>query len=125
MNLQEQLNRMKSMMGVMNKKIPVIQKLIDSEIKSLKNICENMNSESEEVISFDACDFLDILDDVSVQDVYTNNNVVVIKILIKYSSVFEYVDEDAFILELSYNLKKYIPKLKFEIESINTKERNW
>ena len=128
MNLQEQISRMKSMMGVItegDKRISTIQRLIDIEIEDLKDICEKMESESEEIISFDVCNYLNVLNSISVTNVSKSENRLVVQLLIKYESIFEYVDNEAFVYELSYRLKKLISNLKFEVETINTKTRDW
>ena len=128
MNLQEQISRMKSMMGVItegDKRISAIQRLIDIEIEDLKDICEKMESESEEIISFDVCNYLNVLNSISVTNVSKSENRLVVQLLIKYESIFEYVDNEAFVYELSYRLKKLISNLKFEVETINTKTRDW
>ncbi len=128
MNLQEQISRIQSMMGVItegDKRISAIQRLIDIEIEDLKDICEKMESESEEIISFDVCNYLNVLNSISVTNVSKSENRLVVQLLIKYESIFEYVDNEAFVYELSYRLKKLISNLKFEVETINTKTRDW
>ena len=130
MNLQEQIRRIQSMMGVItegDKRISTIQRLIDIEIEDLKDICEKMESESEEISSFqnDVCNYLNVLNSISVTNVSKSENRLVVQLLIKYESIFEYVDNEAFVYELSYRLKKLISNLKFEVETINTKTRDW
>jgi len=127
MNLQEQISRMKSMMGVItegDKRISTIQRLIDIEIEDLKDICEEMDINNE-IISFDVCNYLNVLNSISVTNVSKSENRLVVQLLIKYESIFEYVDNEAFVYELSYRLKKLISNLKFEVETINTKTRDW
>jgi len=127
MNLQEQISRMKSMMGVItegDKRISTIQRLIDNEIEDLKDICEEMDINNE-IISFDVCNYLNVLNSISVTNVSKSENRLVVQLLIKYESIFEYVDNEAFVYELSYRLKKLISNLKFEVETINTKTRDW
>ncbi len=127
MNLQEQLNRIQSMMGTINedsKKLSSIQNLINKEIDYLKTQCEEMNSESDEIISFDACDFLEALESVQVTDINPTDKTFIVQIIIKYKSIFQHIDEEAFIRELHYKLKKYIPNLKLEVkDSINIQDR--
>jgi len=130
MNLQEQISRIQSMMGFItegDKRISTIQRLIDIEIEDLKDICEKMESESEEISSFqnDVCNYLNVLNSISVTNVSKSENRLVVQLLIKYESIFEYVDNEAFVYELSYRLKKLISNLKFEVETINTKTRDW
>jgi len=129
MNLQEQLNRIQSMMGTINednKKLSAIQNLINREIDYLKTQCEEMNADSEEIISFDACDFLESLNSVQVININPTDKSFIVQIIIKYESIFAAMDEEAFIRELHYKLKKYIPNIKLQVEdSINIKDRQW
>ena len=124
---ENQFNRIQSMMGVItegDKGISAIQRLIDIEIEDLKDICEEMDINNE-IISFDVCNYLNVLNSISVTNVSKSENRLVVQLLIKYESIFEYVDNEAFVYELSYRLKKLISNLKFEVETINTKTRDW
>jgi hypothetical protein len=127
MNLQEQLNRIQSMMGTINedsKKLSSIQNLINKEIDYLKTQCEEMNSESDEIISWDACNLIEVLTSVQVTDINPTDKTFIVQIIIKYKSIFQHIDEEAFIRELHYKLKKYIPNLKLEVkDSINIQDR--
>jgi hypothetical protein len=127
MNLQEQINRIQSMMGTINedsKKLSSIQNLINKEIDYLKTQCEEMNSESDEIISWDACNLIEVLTSVQVTDINPTDKTFIVQIIIKYKSIFQHIDEEAFIRELHYKLKKYIPNLKLEVkDSINIQDR--
>ena len=127
MNLQEQINRIQSMMGTINedsKKLSSIQNLISKEIDYLKTQCEEMNSESDEIISWDACNLIEVLTSVQVTDINPTDKTFIVQIIIKYKSIFQHIDEEAFIRELHYKLKKYIPNLKLEVkDSINIQDR--
>lgn len=127
MNLQEQLNRIQSMMGTINednRKLSAIQNLINKEIDYLKTQCEEMNSESDEIISWDACNLIEVLTSVQVTDINPTDKSFIVQIIIKYKSIFQHIDEEAFIRELHYKLKKYIPNLKLEVkDSINIQDR--
>jgi hypothetical protein len=127
MNLQEQLNRIQSMMGTINedsKKLSSIQNVINKEIDYLKTQCEEMNSESDEIISWDACNLIEVLTSVQVTDINPTDKTFIVQIIIKYKSIFQHIDEEAFIRELHYKLKKYIPNLKLEVkDSINIQDR--
>jgi hypothetical protein len=130
MNLQEQINRIQSMMGTINednKKLSTIQNLINREIDYVKEICKEMNADSEEIISFDACDFLESLNSVQVTNINPTDKSFIVQIIIKYESIFAAMDEEAFIYELQWQLKKYIPNIKLQVEdSINAnKDRQW
>jgi hypothetical protein len=104
----------------------VIQDLINHVIDYLKTECEEMNANSEEIISFDACDFLESLVSVQVTNINQTDKSFIVQIIIKYESIFAAMDEESFIRELQYKLKKYIPNIKLQVEnSINIKDRQW
>jgi hypothetical protein len=115
------------MMGTINedsKKLSSIQNLINKEIDYLKTQCEEMNSESDEIISWDACNLIEVLTSVQVTDINPTDKTFIVQIIIKYKSIFQHIDEEAFIRELHYKLKKYIPNLKLEVkDSINIQDR--
>jgi NAD dependent epimerase/dehydratase family enzyme len=159
MKLQEQINRIQSMMGTLNenkleadieelgidfvirsagieqilkrlkttsKKLQIVQNFINGRIDDLKKICETMNADSEEIISFDACELLESLNSVQVTNINPTNKAFIVQIIIKYESIFAAMYEDGFISELQWELKKYIPNIKLQVEdSINTKDRQW
>lgn len=107
-----------------------LQKLIDNEIDLMKNICEYMDSESEEeFISFDACDFLDLDPKVRVTSVDKLNGVPRILVVIEYEAMMHFHDEETFISELQYRLRKWITNVKIDVEDvINTypdEKRQW
>jgi Mg2+ and Co2+ transporter CorA len=60
MNLQENIRRILREEEQRKTKTDEFQKLIDDEVESMKEICEQMGADDEEIISFDACDFLDL-----------------------------------------------------------------
>jgi hypothetical protein len=106
------------------------QKLIDSEIQIMKNICEYMDAESEdEFISFDACDFLDLDPKVRVTSVDKLNGVSRILVVIEYEAMMHFHDEETFISELQYRLRKWITNVNIEVEDVlNTypdEKRQW
>ncbi len=111
----------KSLKEDTNKKLLAYQKLIDNGIDSLKYKCEELNSQSEEIVSFDACDFIEALTEIKVVDTTRDNT---IQLHLKYDN-FRFIDEDSFIYELKHELKKY-GNVKIEvIDSINTHNRQW
>jgi len=107
-----------------------IQKLIDNEIDLMKNICEYMDSENEEeFISFDACDFLELDPKVKVTAVDKLNGIPRILVVIKYEAMMHFHDEETFISELQYRLRKWISNVTVDVEDvINTypnEKRQW
>ena len=104
-----------------NKKLSAYQKLVDNVVTDLKYKCETQDSESEIIITFDACDFIETLTEVKVVDITRDNT---IQLSIKYDYI-RYHDEDEFVYELKKGMKKY-GNFKIEvIDSINTRNRQW
>ena len=104
-----------------NKKLLAYQKLIDTTLNGIRNQCEELNSESEEIISFDACDFIESLTEMKVVDITRDGTV---QVILKYD-YFRYIDYDPFIYEFKHELKKY-GNVKIDvIDSINTHNRQW
>jgi hypothetical protein len=132
MNLQEHTNRIKQMMGVISedysKKSEGHQKLVDMVLDDLKYKCETLNSESDEIVSFDACELINSDLKVQVVDVKQYDNGKSILILLKYKN-YRFIDEDSFVYELRDGLKKWIGNIKIEVEdSINIfpeEDRQW
>jgi hypothetical protein len=91
MKLQEQINRIHSMMGVLSedrtKKFEAFQTLINTTIDNMKYICENNNTEDDEYISFSACDLIDSSLKVKLID-FTRGDQLKLTIDITYKSYF-------------------------------------
>ena len=107
-----------------NEKYSLFQSMIDEAISKLKNICETMDFEdpNSEVISFDACDYLQTLIDIKIVDIPNDTT---IKVRTKYDYILPHMDDEAFIYELQIALKKY-GRFKIDVEeSINVKDRQW
>jgi hypothetical protein len=120
MNLQEQINRIHSMMGVLSedrtKKFEVFQTLINTTIDNMKYICENNNTDDDEYISFSACDLIDSSLKVKLID-FTRGDQLKLTIDITYKSYFPYLNEDEFLSELKDRLKILIPIGEIEVNS--------
>ena len=120
MNLQEQINRIHSMMGVLSedrtKKFEAFQTLINTTIDNMKYICENNNTEDDEYISFSACDLIDSSLKVKLID-FTRGDQLKLTIDITYKSYFPYLNEDEFLFELKDRLKILIPISGIEVNS--------
>ena len=118
MKLQEQINRIHSMMGVLSedrtKKFEVFQTLINTTIDNMKYICENNNTEDDEYISFSACDLIDSSLKVKLID-FTRGDQLKLTIDITYKSYFPYLNEDEFLSELKDRLKILIPIGEIEV----------
>ena len=118
MKLQEQINRIHSMMGVLSedrtKKFEVFQTLINTTIDNMKYICENNNTDDDEYISFSACDLIDSSLKVKLID-FTRGDQLKLTIDITYKSYFPYLNEDEFLSELKDRLKILIPIGEIEV----------
>jgi hypothetical protein len=118
MKLQEQINRIQSMMGVLSedrtKKFEAFQTLINTTIDNMKYICENNNTEDDEYISFSACDLIDSSLKVKLID-FTRGDQLKLTIDITYKSYFPYLNEDEFLFELKDRLKILIPIGEIEV----------
>jgi hypothetical protein len=118
MNLQEQINRIHSMMGVLSedrtKKFEVFQTLINTTIDNMKYICENNNTDDDEYISVSACDLIDSSLKVKLID-FTHGDQLKLTIDITYKSYFPYLNEDEFLFELKDRLKLFIPIGEIEV----------
>ena len=118
MKLQEQINRIHSMMGVLSedrtKKFETFQNLINTTIDNMKYICENNNTEDDEYISFSACDLIDSSLKVKLID-FTRGDQLKLTIDITYKSYFPYLNEDEFLFELKDRLKILIPIGEIEV----------
>ena len=111
----------KSLKEDSNKKLLAFQKLFDTTLSGIRYQCEELNSESEEIISFDACDFIESLTEMKVVDITRDGTV---QVILKYD-YFRYIDYDPFIYEFKHELKKY-GNVKIDvIDSINTHNRQW
>jgi hypothetical protein len=117
MKLQEQINRIQSMMGVLSEdkanKLEIFQTLINTTIDNMKYICENNNTEDDEYISISACDLIDSALKVKLIDVIHGNQIKLI-IDITYKN-YSHLDEDEFLFELKDRLKILIPIGEIEV----------
>lgn len=125
MNLQEQLYRIKSMMGTINEDTSnikgLVQELVNNSIDDLRYICDTMNSDHDEIVSFGACDLIDSSINVTVTNIKKEEQLVIITLLIKYKN-YSFIDEDSFVYELNDMLNKF-GRFNIVVEdSINTFE---
>ncbi len=109
MKLQEQISRIQTMMGVINEDTSniktMVQQLINNSIDKLRNICETMNADSDEIVSFSACDLINSDINVVVTDIKKEKQKIIVTLLIKYKN-YTYIDEDPFVSELRSKLNK-------------------
>jgi len=117
MKLQEQINRIHSMMGVLSedktKKFEVFQTLINTTIDNMKYICENNNTDDDEYISVSACDLIDSSLKVKLID-FTHGDQLKLTIDITYKS-YSHLYEYGFLSELKDRLKLFIPIGEIEV----------
>ena len=119
MNLQESIRRILREEELRKMKTDKFQKLIDDEIESMKEICKQMGADDEEIISFDACDFLDLDPKVVVTDVDKFYGKLRILVVIKYEAAMHFHDEEAFIYELQSRLK-WVGNVMIDVEDVIT-----
>jgi len=116
-NLQESIKRILREEEQRKTKTDEFQKLIDDEIESMKEICKQMGADDEEIISFDACDFLDLDPKVIVTDVDKFYGKLRILVVIKYEAAMHFHDEEAFIYELQWRLK-WVGDVMIDVEGV-------
>ena len=99
------------------------QYLIDMEMEQMKDICYEQDSENtNDMVSFDVCDFLDYSKPkVEVTGIDNRNDNLVIIVKIKVSTRQWYKDEESFVDELEKRLKKWLGNNIIEVEDMNFK----
>lgn len=117
MNLQESIRRVLREEKERKNKTQEFQKLIDDEIESMKQICEQMSADDEEIISFDACDFIGLDPKVIVTDVDKFNEKLRILVVIKYEAAMHFHDEESFVYELQWRLK-WLGDVMVDVEDV-------
>jgi hypothetical protein len=121
MNLQQNIKKILREEERKNK-TQEFQKLIDDEIESMKQICEKMSADDfglEDIISFDACDFLGLDPKVTVTDVDKFNGKLRILVVIKYEAAMHFHDEESFVYELQWRLK-WVGNVMIDVEDVIT-----
>lgn len=107
------------------KKINALQKLINICLLNIKRICETMNSEDDEFVSYSACELIDSGLVVTLSNVDVKDNKIYLYIELKYKSVL-YQDYEGLTYELSWALKEYIGDNVIIVDNlINTNIREW
>ena len=126
MNLQEQIIRIQEMMdNNKSKKLESYQKLIDQCINTMKDICKNLNSETDEYISFETCSLIDADVKVKLKDVRTNFGAKQFIVDIIYDNL-QYISEDSFVMDLHLELKKWIGHNSISVEEYkNIHNKQW
>lgn len=119
MKLQEQINRIQSMIGILtenkSKKLQIFQTLIDSVINSMRNVCDFENTEDDEYIAISVCDLIDSSLKVNLID-FTQETGINLIVDITYKN-YSHLDEDEFLSELKDRLKIMIPISGIEVNS--------
>jgi len=94
------------------------QYMVDFVIEEMKESCHKQGAENvEDLISFDACDFLESNTEIKVTSFDYYNDKPRLLIHITYLNT-RYRDEESFISELSWRLKRWIGDNTVEIEDI-------
>jgi hypothetical protein len=96
----------------------IFQYMVDFIIEEMRDICDRQDAEDvEDLISFDACDFLLSKTKIEVTSFDYYNERPRILIHIKYLNT-RYLDEEPFIGELQWRLKRWIGDNIVQIEDI-------
>lgn len=111
MNLQENISRIKSMMGLQESKTESIQSLINSSLKSFKKACDTPYSEDES-INGAICEWMDTGVKVNVKEIVKSDDYTLIYVDLIYWSYTRYLDEDPLLWGLQDKLKPWVGKNK-------------
>ena len=93
------------------------QYMVDFVIEEMRDICDNQNWDAEDLVSFDACDFLLANTKIKVTSFDYYNDRPRLLIHITYLNT-RYRDEKPFISELQRRIKRWIGDNTVEIEDI-------
>lgn len=111
MNLQENISRIKSMMGLQESKTESIQSLINSSLKSFKKACDRPYSEDES-INGAICEWMDAGVKVNVKEIVKSDDYTLIYVDLIYWTYTRYLDEDPLLWGLQDKLKPWVGKNK-------------
>lgn len=128
-NIVENILRIQELMeNNPNKKMESYQKLIDSTIFQMKNICETMNDAENEYIFFDACDIINSDIKVLFREIIKHEDYKEIVVDITYKN-YQHITEHSFAQELGFFLSEIMGKTKVTVgEFTNTfpdEQRQW
>jgi hypothetical protein len=93
------------------------QYMVDFVIEEMRDICDNQNEDTEDLVSFDVCDFLLANTKIKVTSFDYYNDRPRLLIHITYLNTI-YIDEEPFISELQRRIKRWIGDNTVEIEDI-------
>lgn len=124
-NLEESVIKILRENDTKSKRLENYQKLIDKCINNIKYTCENLNSESDEYVSFETCKLIDADVKVKLKDIRIDFGAKQFVIDITYDN-FRYIDEDSFVMDLHLELKKWIKHNSISVDEYkNTGNKQW
>jgi len=111
MNLQENISRIKSMMGITESDMEFgIQSLINMEVEKIQDHAYDMGlGEMDELDEISSVDKIEVIN-------YTNDEVPLININLYVNS--DRRDYDNFISEVEYSIGRYIPEVQIIVNNI-------
>lgn len=124
MNLKEEVIRINEMMGNSDK-VSTFQKILNLGVENLRDICENMNSEDDEYVSFEACDLIDSGLKITLSEIGGKDGEIIFYVNISYFNMF-HIDEETFCIELQDVLNSWVGKNKVIVrEYTNRYQGDW
>jgi len=115
-----------------NQQIETFQKILDMSVSLLKDKCNEivrMGADSEEIVSFDACDELESINKIEVVDTKIDKGFVILFLDFYTESISQYQNIDNLIWELQYQIQSYMGKNTVKLvhnDTIHKKiDSNW
>jgi len=98
------------------------QKAIDMAIDDIREKCDEMErlgADAEEIISFDSCEQLELINKVEVVTTYKTENIIELGVIIYIDTIFSGADVGDFFWEIDYHLRTYLGKGNFKLKLLN------
>ena len=96
------------------------QNAIDMAIDDIREKCDEMERlGTEEIISFDSCEQLEVINKVEVVTAYKTENIIELCIIIYIDTIFSGADVGDFFWEIDYHLRTYLGKGNFKLKLLN------
>jgi len=102
--------------------ILTFQNAIDMSIDDIREKCEEigrLGADAEEIISFDSCDQLELINKVEVVTAYKTENIIEFGVIIYIDTIFTSADISDFFWEIEYHLRTYLGKGNFKLKILN------
>ena len=96
------------------------QNAIDMAIDDIREKCDEMERlGAEEIISFDSCEQLEVINKVEVVTAYKTENIIELGVIIYIDTIFRSADISDFFWEMEYQLRTYLGKGNFKLKILN------